>query len=441
MESQILRFIYLLRALGIRISTAETIDSLKALAAIDMLSKNQFKTALMSTLIKSPGDLLMFNRAFDAYFASLLQRQENYNKFTEEKQHVAQEIAKSESALQFKNESLELTDEEKLLFSQLSPEDKQKILDFLEKSNKGNKVELNFKPIIENLVRGSLEFWKRNLNNPGASLPFDDLEDDELNAFLQHLKNEKQKNKLQIEDQDMQHIDKEDYYKIQVSIKKMTKKLAARLTRRCKQSKKISRVDIRKSVRKNIQYGGILLKLSYKTKRKQRPKLLLLCDVSGSMARYATFVIQFIFGLSTALDKIESYIFAEQLEKVTNYFYNAEDFSKTMADLMNNSNAWGKGTNLGQSLESLLKIERNNVTANSIMIILSDGKTVDADLATHNLKIINRQVRDVLWLNTLPKEQWPKHRAIEQLRQYCHMYQCNTVNQLNQIISHGLTIS
>ncbi|MBS4026692.1 MAG: VWA domain-containing protein [Clostridia bacterium] len=439
LEAHVVRFIQLLRVLGIRISTAETIDCLTGLTTLDILDKRQFKTALGGTLVKNREDYQLFQQAFKIYFSSIEQRQQSYSEYREDSKHQQDAIDQAEVELKFKEEALDLTDEEKYLYSQLPEEEKQKIQQFLERSSQGKKVETKFKPVIENVIRGSLDYWKRHLNQELEKLiNLDQLGDEELNSYLNKINKVHSKGEVNLVHEDMKNISEHELTKVQVLIKKMSRRLATKISRRYRQSRKVKRADIRRSIRYNMKYGGTLMELKYSTKRLQRPKLLLICDVSGSMARYAHFVIQFIFGLSSAVKNIESFVFAEQVERVTGYFKARQDFAQTMTQIINESKVWGEGTNLTASLGELQDKHRRLLTPNTILIMLSDGKTIAGEEAAMKLHQVGGSVKDIIWLNTLPKESWPGTRTIGQLAKHCRMFQCNTLAHLDTIISKQL---
>ncbi|MDW7675211.1 MAG: VWA domain-containing protein [Bacillota bacterium] len=439
LESSIVRFVYLLRALGVRVSLAETIDCFKGLVEIDILEKNQFKAVLGSTLVKNKEDYKTFLLTFNTYFANKAERSQVQSEYCDSLDSLSEDICQAEEELQFKEMPLDLSDQEKYLYSQLPIQQQEKIQQFLDRSTKGKNVEENFKPVIENVIKGSLEYWKRYLTEEldGYKELDVDLGDQELNSLYYQVKKDLAKEEVNIVNEDMKNISNDEIGRVQVLIEKMSQKLAARVSRRYRQSNKIKRIDIRRSIRANMKYGGTLLELKHTTKRVQRPKLILVCDVSGSMAKYATFVLQFIYGLASVVKNIESFVFAEKLERVTRYFKKNEDFTETMLQIINNSKVWGEGTNLGESLKQLVENEKI-IKTNTIVIIMSDAKTMALKDAIKYLQQVDKAAKDVIWLNTLPKAQWEETRTIPMLTKYSRMFQCNTLAHLDAVITKEL---
>lgn len=234
--------------------------------------------------------------------------------------------------------------------------------------------------------------------------------------------------------EDMKRIGNEDLPKITNMLKSLSRKMATKISRRYRVSRKIDRLDLRRSIKANVRYGGVIFKLQYKRRRIQKPKLLLICDVSGSMSRYAAFVIQFIYGLSAAVKNIDSFVFAEELECVTPYFSRRRPFEKTMVNLIGKCRTWGKGTNIGAALGALRVKYPLLLTSQTVVIIVSDTKTLEIERAREELVKLKRSVKDILWLNTLPREEWKDLRSVREFQGQCRMYECYTLAHLERII-------
>ncbi|MGF7185100.1 hypothetical protein GGQ84_001186 [Desulfitispora alkaliphila] len=434
-EFHLIRFIALLRLLGIRISTAEVIDGMSAISEVDLLNKKHFKAALFSTLVKEAKHRQVFDDAFEAYFSNNAYREEISQKWEQDVSREEEDKRKAENELQFFDQQLELTDEEKLTYSNMGQEDREKIQHFIEKSSSGYKVDENFKPIIENLVRGALEYWKRQLSDQNIIQPNQKTGDDEIDSYLNHINKSRVESDISLEEKDFNKITDDEIDKVELTIRKLSARLATKMSRRYRKSSKMQKVNVRKSIRDNLKYGGTLIKLNYKAKRKKKLKILILSDVSGSMARYAAFVVQFMYGISNNLKDMESYVFAENLEEVTEKLKHKRDFKSTMANLMNESTVWGEGTDIGASVNTLLSKHGKSLQTNTVVIILSDGKTINWERTVCEIKALKNRVKKVIWLNPLPQSEWEKVRALREIVTEVSMHQCNTLNKLENAIT------
>lgn len=433
--SNFARFVGLLRRLGIRVSTGDTVTALNALLLVNPFDREQVRIALQSALIKNSDEQPVFEQAFDSFFTTMDARQQQLEEWFERKETIARMIEEAERDLTYQGEKLDLTDEEKLLYSQLSEERKQKIKKYLESSSLPEDRYSRFKPVLESQVRGSLRYWKqkdegdRDIRNIISLL--DENEGDEILAAVL---NNFSKDNSELFYQDIKTIKEQDFPKVVNILKKLSRKLATRISMRYRLSRKAQKIDLRRSIKSNLQYGGIIFKLKYRQKRVQKPKILLICDVSGSMSRYAAFVIQFMYGLSAAVKDIESFIFAEELEYVTPVFAGFRSFEEAVAELTEKSRIWGKGTNLGASLGLLQQRFSRLLNYRTVVIILSDTRTLEIDRAEEELVGLKRNVKDILWLNTIPLHEWKNFNSVDVFKRHCKMYECYTLAHLERIV-------
>ncbi|MDA8234904.1 MAG: VWA domain-containing protein [Clostridia bacterium] len=460
-ENHIVRFIQVLRHLGVRVSSAETVEAIRSLEHIPLLEKQQVKFALRAVLAKDREAQRVFEQAFESYFVPLEQKQERLEQRQQQIQEYLEGLNQAEEELVFAFTDdedlitdegqetamkLDLTEEQKATYAKLQQRERKKLKDYLKAHHEGNDFNTPHN-LLESVVRGQLEYWRRKLAQQEQEqeekrkppLEVELTGDDDFDEVLEHVAANLDDEET-ILHEDMQQIADKDIPKVTLLIRKLSRRLATRISRRYRQSQKKQRVDLRRSVRHNIRYGGTMLELKYKTKRVEKPNILLICDVSGSMARYASFVIQFIYGLSSVVDRIESFIFAEDLERVTPYFNSSNDFATTMAGIMNESKQWGKGTNLNVALMNFNERHKNLLNPQTIVVIVSDAKTIAAPKAVDSLTRIKGRVREVLWLNTLPKKEWNNVKNIKDFQKNSRMFECYTLAHLDKILRNQISI-
>jgi len=432
LENNLARFVHILRHLGITVSTGETVSALKALQLINIMDREHVKYALQATLVKNHEDEPVFSRAFSSFFTVPEIKRQQHQEWQDAKDERVRLLDEAEQDLTYLGEGLALTDEEKLLYSQLAEKEKKRIREYLESSFLPEDRNHAFKPMLEFQVRGSLRYWRQRLaeDDDLSIMPGADVDDEVLAAIGQETASDD--GSLLYED--MKRIGDQQLPKVTNILKKLSRKLATKISRRYRMSKKVVKVDLRRSIKSNIRYGGIIFNLKYKQKRIQKPNILLLCDVSGLMARYAAFVIQFIYGLSAVISHIESFIFAEELEHVTPYFKKARPFEKTMVELIGKSRIWGKGTNLGASLASLRANYPLLLTSHTVIIVVSDTKTLDLERAELELATTRKSVKEVLLLNTLPHDEWKGLRSVEIFQKFAQVYECYTLAHLERVL-------
>ena len=178
--------------------------------------------------------------------------------------------------------------------------------------------------------------------------------------------------------------------------------LANRKSRRFSPAKSGRQLDFRKIFRRSMPYGEYCLKLAYKTHRLKKNKLILFCDVSGSMERYSQFLIQLICAMGAKISNIEVAVFSTRMTSITPYL-NRQDIDEVVKQMSNQVHDWAGGTNIGSCLRELNEQQAHQMlSSHTIAVILSDGwDQGDADLMRNEMEQLRRRVNKIIWLNPL----------------------------------------
>lgn len=432
LEINVVRFIHLLRRLGVRIGSGEVIDALRALMLLDLTERETVRVALQATLIKRPGERAIFSKAFNIFFAPPETREQQQEEQEKKKENRRETLIQASSELKFQGTPLDLSDSEKRIFASLPEKDRQKLREFIKKTAEGKNVEKEFLPILEKVVKGSLAYWRQNLPDQLSLREAPKDGEQGWDALVEAVGGAGEGGVAELLEEDMRAIADKDLPKAREIIHKLAHQLVAGLTRRYRQSKKRQKLDLRRTIRYNIRFGGTMFRLRYRSRRRQKPPLVLFCDVSGSMARYTSFVLQFIYGLHSVVRSIESFVFSENLERVTTYFRHGEDFNAIMPEMMSRSTQWGRGTNIAVALRALRQNYAHVLTGDAYVIIVSDTKTLALFDAARELTQLKRKVKEVVWLNTLPRQDWERAKTIDAFRKIVRMYPCNTIFDLEK---------
>lgn len=450
-----LRFIQVLRRCGIPVNPAETLNGLEALQLVDLGHPEQVRAALRATLVKTEAHAPLFDRAFDLFFVppERLQARAAARRQAIELRQVALDGAGAD--LTFQGEHLELSPEQLEAYVKLGEHQQERLRDFLAESSAGHKVDRSFQPLIESIVRGHLDRWRRKLDIK-HSRRTGLTGDDELDVVIEGtLDGAGQAGAGSRGDQanpllylDMKDIADADLPRATRLIRRLSRRLATRLSRRYRESHKKRRPNIRRTIRSNIRHGGVMFDLRYRERKVTRPRLLLICDVSGSMARYTAFILEFIFGLVTAVSGVEAFVFSERLERVTDRLSGltrgdrsgqaADPMFGVASEIIARSEVWGKGTDLGMALDTLLAEHGRLIARDTVVIVVSDTKTLSADHAAGMLARLRPRVRDILWLNTLPREEWVGQRTVALFARHTNLHECYTLAHLERVIRVGV---
>ena len=178
--------------------------------------------------------------------------------------------------------------------------------------------------------------------------------------------------------------------------------LAKRFRRRYRYSRTRGKLDLRRTLRRNLRRGGEMMEISYRRRRRQRLRLVLLCDVSRSMDLYSRFLVQFIYAFQGACQRIETFAFSTSLRRITEAL-DEEDFEVVLDRLARDVPQWSGGTRIGACLDSFLKSHGDAVLdRRTVVLILSDGwDTGDIELLSGSMRDIGRRAQCVIWLNPL----------------------------------------
>ena len=136
-------------------------------------------------------------------------------------------------------------------------------------------------------------------------------------------------------------------------INEIGRALATRYSRRTMETKKRGQFDFRRTMRLSLRRGGEIMDLVHYRRRRQRLKLVLLCDVSKSMDLYSRFLIQFIYAFQSVYRRIETFVFGTSLHRITEILRD-EELSNALEYLSLKVKDWSGGTKIGASLEQFV---------------------------------------------------------------------------------------
>src|SRR5438876_7496221 len=179
----------------------------------------------------------------------------------------------------------------------------------------------------------------------------------------------------------------------------IARRLARRASRRRRPAKRRGLVDLRRTFRANLTRGEII-DLRRRRRKQKKVRLVLLCDVSGSMDLYSRFLLQFLYALQNVFGRVQTFTFATRLTRVTEHL-RGWPYRQVLRRLTAVRD-WSGGTKIGESLAQFNRESPRLVDRRTIVIILSDGwDTGEPELLAAELLRIKRRAGRVIWLNPL----------------------------------------
>lgn len=210
-------------------------------------------------------------------------------------------------------------------------------------------------------------------------------------------------------------------------IQTIAKQINGELSARRKSAGHTGKLDFRKTIRKGLETGGSFYRLRYRKKRQHRRKLVILCDVSGSMVQFSEFALRFIQSLNQVAESSQIFLFSEQMVEATAFDLQNMD---AFRDFVRQSGIYGRGTDLGSALEQLCAYRPAALGSGATLLVLSDTKTIDQNRAVRALLEAKRQCGRVLWLNPIPGGKWQYLKSVQTMAALVPMVPCSTLREL-----------
>ncbi len=194
----------------------------------------------------------------------------------------------------------------------------------------------------------------------------------------------------------------QELLRVQRLIIAMARQMATRMSRRQKAGVKARVIDPGRTMRRSLRYGGEVMELLRRGPKLGKTKMVVLCDVSGSMDIYTAFLIQFLYGIQNGLRGIETIVFSTRLTRITPLLRrrNIDAALQLISDTVQD---WSGGTKIGACLQEFnTTMAANMVTSKTLVIIISDGwDTGDTAVLDAALAQLRRMALRVIWLNPL----------------------------------------
>jgi uncharacterized protein with von Willebrand factor type A (vWA) domain len=243
------------------------------------------------------------------------------------------------------------------------------------------------------------------------------------------------------EDIDLTRATRADLKEIERVLHPLTRKLATRLARRRRRLRR-GRLDVRATIRRSLSYGGVPAEPRWRTPSPSRPDLMLLCDVSGSMATFARFALQFIYALNSQFAKVRSFAFIDALDEVTRFFGPGVEFGDAAARISSEAKiVWLDGhSDYGNALDQFGGRYLDEVTPRTIVIVTGDARNNYHDANPEALARIAAAARATYWLNPEPRRYWDTGDSVMgTYAPHCReVFEVRNLRQLEQFVE-GVT--
>lgn len=234
----------------------------------------------------------------------------------------------------------------------------------------------------------------------------------------------------------LSNVEHRNFRLIQEIVYKMAKKLTTMHSRRKKVFKR-GQLNVPRTLRHNMAYDGAIFNLHWKSVKVDRPKVFAICDVSGSVAAYARFMLMFLYSLDEVMPKVRSFAFSSDLAEVTDLFMrnNIEDaIAKVLRDYA------GGSTDYGQALLDFKNHCLDDVDNRTTIIILGDARNNYGDPHAEVLKEMYDRSKRIIWLNPEGRVSWNTGDSeMRRYQAYSHQVEeCNSLMHLERVVGNLL---
>ncbi len=440
-------FIKALRASNLAVSTAENIDASEVLSTIGIENKRLLKHSLSMTLAKGIDDKQKFNECFDTFFN---QNTKPFLKSDNEHQPSIESIDESQNT----TDVLSSVDGETLL-SVLESNDQVALQQLLSAAAQDVQLQniriftqrgVYIRRILEKIGIDSVDehlFGKSNsvqdesdfnkIKALKASLIEDVATIVDKNLLLYTANSANNLREEILHKTSLARIEIRDFKVMKQLVAKLAKKLTSIHSRRRRIAKR-GHLDVRQTIRKNIQYDGIMFDTIWKRVQIDRPKVIAVCDVSGSVSQVARFLLLFLYSVSEIIPKVRSFAFSNFLGEVTDLF----ESSSAEVALAETLRLWGSGsTDYGGALSELERVVGDQIDHRTTVLILGDARSNYGDPGHRALRRIHDRAKRVIWLNPEPLGFWNTGDSeMQKLGACCDRVEpCRTLNHLERVIS------
>ncbi|GAC1346323.1 MAG: VWA domain-containing protein [Myxococcales bacterium] len=428
MDERLHDFAQLLRQNGLRVSPVEVADADRAALLVDLGDRAAVRSALRATLVKRGADAPIFDRLFELYFTGI--------------QDLIQGL---EGSL------LDALEAEKL--DEAALEEIARML-----------AEMPRSPLTEALLRGRTDELARILRQATLSIDFRGLTsplqrgfyarrvlhaagggktEDELGQLLaalrargldpgaiemvqrrtsqtlqaleeaarriaereQRVRDPEQRGENALAHRTLASLTPQEVERMRAVVKRLAERLKARLSRRRKVRSR-GQLSVRRTLRKNLALGGVPATLVFRTKRQERPEVVVLCDVSDSVRNVSRLMLQFVYTLQSLYTRVRSFVFVSDLGEVTHLFKKSDVAAAVDLATAGKVINLAANSNYGHALKLFHSTYLGSVTRRTSVIVIGDGRTNYNPPNAWALQEIKRRCKRLLWLCPEDRASW-----------------------------------
>ncbi|MFQ5515790.1 MAG: VWA domain-containing protein [Myxococcota bacterium] len=464
MHQKVVEFTNLLRKAGVRVSVAEALDAFMALDEMPLEDRELFKDALRTTMVKRSDDIPTYDRLFDLFwsgFHDVLNEQLaqalmgmggdfDLDQLLESLREVLENMDVDLSELAQAILTLDTTQLEQLIRQageQSGLGGIQNMLQIgffsrrmLEQMNlEGAAGELN--DLIEHLreqgiseerlqeLRELIGAVQQALRRAVRRFAEDEL-DKQNHDYLERFRRES------LQEKSFYNLTEEELRRMRELVERLAQKLKSIISLRRRRERR-GKFDLKASMRRNLVHGGVPFELIFKQRRKEKPKLVILCDISSSVSNVCRFMLQFTYSLQESFTKIRSFVFVAELGEVTQLFRDNELYAAIEQALEGGGviNPYTR-SNFGMAFHGFWQNYLSAVDHRTTVLVIGDARNNYNDPRVWCLREIHNKARNLIWINPEAPGAWGFGDSVmDKYLPHCDVAEeCRNLKQLSRMV-------
>ena len=465
-------FMQELRAAGLPVSLTENLDAMEAVKHIPIEDREAFKYALAATLVKNNAHWRAFETVFEVYF-SLRGSEYSIDEDGDGDGLAAGEMQPGDQPQAAGGGMEGMSPEElaELLYRALMNADDAMIRAVARQAVQRYAGMEPGRPVggtyylyrtlrnldLEGVLERLMEQAKQDAGGELTSLE-ERLEQDEFQSRIDELRRQieaeirrrlvadrgveamaRTLRKPLPEDVDFMHASREEMAQLRRALHPLTRKLAVRLARKRRHGRK-GPLDFRNTMRHSLSYGGVPAEPKFRYPRPSKPEIVVVADISGSVAAFARFTLQLVHAISSQFSKVRSFVVIDGIDEVTSYFEGVEDVTEAVHRINTEADVvWVDGhSDYGHAFEVFWNKWGREIGPKSSVLLLGDARNNYHASQAWVVKEMEHRARHVFWLNPEPRSYWDTGDSIiSEYGIHCDgVFECRNLRQLEGFVEN-----
>jgi uncharacterized protein len=449
MRENLHRFFRAARGAGVHVSPAESIDAMRAVAKVGFEERGILRDALLLTLAKSEDEKKSLAACFDLFFSQPELAQPNDRASESDAANEDRPTDNQAAQSTADGQSQNLGPLAQMLLSRDASQIAAAIANAASAAGLSDIRYFTQRGLFSSRILARMGIGRLNddldgltANNPALAERLTEATDalreavrDRVSQALLLFGREEAENLRNeiLRNAPLSRIEPRQIEEMRALIRQMARRLRERFSKPRKRQRR-GHLDVRRTLRKNAAWGSVPFITAWKRKHRDKPKIVALCDVSGSVARVSDFFLLLIHSLHEVVSDVRSFAFSSHLIEVSDVL-ESMSAEEAMREIM--SKVGFGSSDYGSSLSDFERQWMESVTPQTTVIVLGDARSNNLDPGADILRRISERSKRLVWLNPEGRMTWGwGDSEMPRYATFCNVVrQCATAQQLERAVS------